>query len=86
MRHLIESCTNNTHHGTDEMMAKLEENPDYDVVEYGCIGNCGECFMFPYALVNGEFVYADTVEELYDVIMDKISEANEKLGVLADRN
>ncbi|GIP31173.1 YuzB family protein [Paenibacillus sp. J2TS4] len=74
MRPIIEFCANNMHHGTDEVMQKLESNPDYDVVEYGCLGNCGECFLSPYALVNGEFVTADSAEELYEAIMDKIKE------------
>jgi uncharacterized protein YuzB (UPF0349 family) len=52
------------HHGTDRVMKKLEANPDYDVVEYGCLGSCGECYAMPYALLNGEFVGADTPEEL----------------------
>lgn len=74
MRPLIEFCASNMHHGTDRIMAKLEENPDYDVIEYGCLGHCGECYMFPYALVDGEFVYAETVDELYDLILEKIEQ------------
>lgn len=77
MRPIIEFCVNNMHHGTDEIMEKLEKNPDYDVVEYGCLGNCGECYLSPYALVNGEAVFAPTAEELYDQIMAKIKEIEE---------
>lgn len=74
MRPIIEFCTNNMHHGTDEVMRKLEENPDVDVLEYGCLGNCGQCYMEPYALVNGEIVAASSPEELYELIMAKIKE------------
>lgn len=35
MRPIIEFCANNMHFGTDEVMDQLEENPDYDVIEYG---------------------------------------------------
>lgn len=74
MRPIIEFCANNMHHGTDAVMAKLEANPDYDVIEYGCLGNCGECYMFPYAMVNGEIVTAPSADELYDEIIAKIEE------------
>jgi uncharacterized protein YuzB (UPF0349 family) len=74
MRPIIEFCANNMHHGTDIILKRLEANPDYDVIEYGCLGNCGQCVSEPYALVNGEIVEAKTVDELYDRIMLKIKE------------
>ena len=76
MRPIIEFCTNNMHFGTDEIMERLEQNPDYDVIEYGCLSNCGQCYMMPYALVNGEIVAADSTEALYEAILSKINEAD----------
>lgn len=72
MRPIIEFCTNNMHHGTDKVMEKLEANLAYDVIDYGCLGNCGQCYANPYALVNGEYVSAATAEELYVKIMKEI--------------
>lgn len=77
MRPIIEFCTNNMHHGTDRVMKRLEENPEYDVIEYGCLGNCGQCVAEPFALVNGEIVEASDPDELYEKIMKAI-EAYEK--------
>lgn len=74
MRPIIEFCVNNMHHGTDTVMKRLEGNPEYDVLEYGCLGNCGECYMFPFAFVNGEIIAGETADELYDKIMNKIDE------------
>ncbi|MBR2569098.1 MAG: YuzB family protein [Paenibacillus sp.] len=74
MRPIIEFCVNNMHHGTDVLMKELEQNPDYDVIEYGCLGNCGECYMFPFAYVNGEIVAAETVDELRTRILDEIEQ------------
>lgn len=74
MQPIIEFCVNNMHHGTDKVMERLEGNPEYDVLEYGCLGNCGECYMFPYALVNGEVVAGEAADELYDKIINKIEE------------
>lgn len=84
MRPIIEFCTNNMHHGTERIMKKLEENPACDVVEYGCLGNCGQCYLMPYAMVNGEVVEADTADGLYARIMEKISEIEEMNKLFVD--
>lgn len=69
---IVEFCVSNMHHGTDRVLAKLEKLPHVEVIEYGCLGNCGECFLSPYALVNGESVVAETADQLYDLIMETI--------------
>lgn len=84
MRPIIEFCTNNMHHGTERLMKKLEQNPDYDVIEYGCLGNCGECYLAPYALVNGEVVSSATVEQLENDIQDKIKEIEAMFNLLSE--
>jgi uncharacterized protein YuzB (UPF0349 family) len=84
MRPIIEFCTNNTHHGTERLMKLLEQNPDYDVIEYGCLGNCGECYLAPYALVNGEVIASATVEQLEVDIQDKIKEMEELFNIMAE--
>lgn len=59
-------------------MQKLEqEHPDFDVVEYGCLGNCGQCYMEPYALVNGRIVPAANADELYDKIIQAVQSEEE---------
>ncbi|PZD94358.1 UDP-N-acetylmuramoylalanine--D-glutamate ligase [Paenibacillus sambharensis] len=87
MKPIIEFCSSNMHHGTDQVMKRLEENPDFEVIEYGCLGNCGECYMFPYALVDGEIVAAESADALYDAIMaevDKQQESRKELDKLLD--
>ncbi|MFC4103031.1 YuzB family protein [Paenibacillus xanthanilyticus] len=74
LKPIIEFCASNMHHGTDEVMKRLEQNPDYDVIEYGCLGNCGECYLFPFAMVNGEIVAGETAEELEQRIMEAIKD------------
>lgn len=76
MRPIIEFCTNNMHFGTDEVFEQLEENLEYDVIEYGCLSNCGQCSMTPFALVNGEVVTAASAKELHEAILSKIAEAD----------
>jgi uncharacterized protein YuzB (UPF0349 family) len=82
-RPIIEFCASNMHHGTDAVMRRLEAEPDkYEVIEYGCLGNCGECFLFPYAYVNGEIVAAETPEELYEAILKAIREQQAEREIL----
>ncbi|RJX39378.1 DUF1450 domain-containing protein [Paenibacillus pinisoli] len=71
---MIEFCASNMHHGTDEIMNRLEQDDSYEVIEYGCLGNCGECYLKPYALVDGSIVAVDEVEELYEAIMKAIDQ------------
>ncbi|WP_256759799.1 YuzB family protein [Cohnella sp. WQ 127256] len=70
--HIVEYCTSNTHHGTEQIIEKLELVPDIEVIEYGCLGNCGECYLSPYVLVNGESVVAETADQLYDLVLEAI--------------
>lgn len=64
LKPMVEFCASNMHHGTDDIMDKLELDDDVEVMEYGCLGNCGECYLRPFALVDGAIVAADTVQEL----------------------
>jgi uncharacterized protein YuzB (UPF0349 family) len=84
MRPIIEFCTSNMYHGTDKVMKKLEENPDYDVIEYGCLGNCGQCYHEPFALLNGEIIVAASADEVYDEIIAKIKEIEAMYDLLGD--
>ncbi|WP_307471694.1 YuzB family protein [Paenibacillus harenae] len=71
---MIEFCASNMHHGTDRIMAKFQEDDAYEVIEYGCLGNCGECYMNPFALVDGTIVSAETADELYDNILKSLKQ------------
>jgi uncharacterized protein YuzB (UPF0349 family) len=84
MRPIIEFCASNMHHGTDDVMKKLETDPEYDVIEYGCLGNCGQCYLEPFALLNGEIVAAASSEELYELILAKIKEIEAMYDLLGE--
>ncbi|MBF9295140.1 DUF1450 domain-containing protein, partial [Staphylococcus epidermidis] len=45
-----------------------------DVLEYGCLNNCGLCSSGLYALVDGEVVEGDTPEDLLNNIYKHIEE------------
>ncbi|MRN56520.1 YuzB family protein [Paenibacillus monticola] len=74
MRPIIEFCASNLGHGTEQLMNKLEQNLEYDVMEYGCLNNCGQCYLSPFAMVNGEIIEAESPLELEAAIDAKIKE------------
>lgn len=84
MRYIIEFCTKNLHHDNGDLFKKLEENPEYDVIEYGCLGNCGECYMMPFAYLNGELISEASSEELETSIERKIKETEALLDLLEE--
>lgn len=74
MNPIIEFCISNLGMGGYEAMQKLEEDPDLDIVEYGCLDQCDLCAETLYALVNGEVVTGespdDLVKNIYQYIED----------------
>ena len=73
LKPVIEFCAGNMHHGTDRLMDQYELDPDVEVIEYGCLGNCGECYLSPFAMVDGMIVSADTLDELEVAIKEEIA-------------
>ena len=74
MNPIIEFCMNNLANGSEESFAKLEQDPNLDVLEYGCLSYCSQCAESLFALVNGEIVEAETPEELTQKIYTFIEE------------
>lgn len=65
---MIEFCISNLANGSQKALEVLEKDPNFDVIEYGCLSHCGKCDAFPFALVNGEVVSGATPDELVDNI------------------
>lgn len=74
---LVEFCVSNMAKGGDYVYNKLEEDPEVDVLEYGCLQNCGICSSGLYALVDGEVVEGNTPDELLSNIYKLIEEQQE---------
>ncbi len=64
LKPIIEFCLSNLSSGSQEAKEILEQDEDLDVLDYGCLGLCGQCGESLYALVNGEVVTAETSEQL----------------------
>ena len=77
MKPLIEFCRSNYNWGTEQVKLQLEKDPEVEVMDYGCLGHCSDCLLRPIALVDGEFVEAESPEELLLNIKEKIKEKNQ---------
>lgn len=75
MRPIIEFCQSNLATGTLKLKEKLEQDPRVDVIDYGCLGNCGECYEYPYALVDGKFIAGKSLKDLYEKIMQEVEKS-----------
>lgn len=83
MKPLVEFCASNVSSYTQSVVDALENDLelDVDVLEYGCLGYCGECYMQPFALVNGNLVQAETAEELLTKIKNKLREEDDRMNM-----
>ncbi|PTF04349.1 hypothetical protein BUY45_04105 [Staphylococcus devriesei] len=71
---LVEFCISNMAKGGDYVYDKLDNDPDVDVLEYGCLNNCGTCSCGLYTLVDGDTVEGDTPEDLLNNIYKHIED------------
>ncbi|MEG0380154.1 MAG: YuzB family protein [Kurthia sp.] len=74
MNPLVEFCVSNLANGAQDAFEALENDPNIDVLEYGCLSYCTRCSDTLYALVNGEMVEAETPEELTQKIYQFIED------------
>ncbi len=69
----IRFCENNFTQGTEEVVEKLRRNFKEENIEVeSCLGYCSDCAVGPYALVEDEFIQADSPDELYEAIVEII--------------
>ncbi|MFC7394297.1 YuzB family protein [Scopulibacillus cellulosilyticus] len=74
MKPIIEFCISNLAGGSQKALEILDKDPNLDVIEYTCLGNCGLCYEGPYALVNGEFVSGETPDKLVENVYQYLEE------------
>jgi len=74
MNPIIEFCISNLASGAQKALELLQRDPNFDIIEYGCLGYCGKCAASLYALVNGEVVTGETPEELVENIYKFLEE------------
>ena len=76
MYHIVEFCSSNMLKGSKEVFDTLNQDPEIDVVDYGCLSNCGICSKMFFAYVDGQTVSGETPEQLQARICKHIEEIN----------
>lgn len=71
---IVEFCLSNLASGSESAKEILEKDEELDVVDYGCLGLCGQCGESLFALVDGEVVTGETSEQLVENIYEFIKE------------
>lgn len=74
MKPIIEFCMSNLASGSQEALEQLEKDPNLDIIEYSCLGYCGQCYESLYALVNGEVVTGEDADELVENVYRYLEE------------
>ncbi|MBL0388035.1 DUF1450 domain-containing protein [Tumebacillus sp. ITR2] len=73
-RIVIDFCNSNLMSFTQELIQSLrEEHPEWNISKYGCLTNCGECSVRPFAILNDDIVAGETVEELRAKLLERIA-------------
>lgn len=75
MNPIVEFCISNLAKGSQSVFDELSNDPNIDVLDYGCLTYCGQCNDSLYALVNGDIVTGDTPELLKQNIYKYIEES-----------
>lgn len=74
MNPIVEFCISNLAKGGQVVFDTLEQDPNIDCLDYGCLTYCGQCSDSLYALVNGDMVTGETPDELLKNIYSHIEE------------
>jgi len=77
MRPIIEFCQSNLSAGTLRVKEELDKDQNLDVITYGCLGHCGECYEYPFALVDGQVVMGESPKNLLEKIQEEIKALEE---------
>ncbi|OYD07194.1 YuzB family protein [Paludifilum halophilum] len=84
MRPMVEFCINRLTPDVEEIKEELELDPEVDVLENSCLGNCEVCAQIPYAMVNGDIVTGETAEKLSENIRQAIKDYQKEMEDLFD--
>ncbi|WP_270179879.1 DUF1450 domain-containing protein [Alkalihalobacillus sp. CinArs1] len=69
--HTIEFCKGNLRNNKKVWKA-LESYGNVELVDYGCLGYCGNCFEESFAIVDGVLVSSTDADQLLDKILSAL--------------
>jgi uncharacterized protein YuzB (UPF0349 family) len=68
---VVKFCTSNYINGSFEIKELAEQNPTITIEEDYCLGNCGQCMIESFAVINKRPVVIEKYEELLEKIEAK---------------
>ncbi|MGA9287857.1 MAG: DUF1450 domain-containing protein [Anaerobacillus sp.] len=68
----IEFCAGNLKQNR-MVWSELEKLPGIELVDYGCLGYCGNCYSEAFAIVDGVLMSANTQNALIERIIQKLN-------------
>ncbi len=71
----IEFCAGNVREN-QKVWEVFEKVPGVELIDYGCLGYCGNCYSEAFAIVEGRLINAETSESLIKKISQKLNEDN----------
>jgi LSD1 subclass zinc finger protein len=72
VRCIVEFCISNYETGSESVRDALCQTEDVELIEHGCMNFCGQCYLEPYALVNGVNFNSTSADELMEKIRLKL--------------
>ena len=79
---IIEFCQKNRASWTKKVYEEITQSLDWsdfdlEVMEYDCLGNCSQCSVQPFVMVEGEIVAANSPEDLLKEIREFLKKKEE---------
>ncbi|MGM9924432.1 MAG: DUF1450 domain-containing protein [Bacillus sp. (in: firmicutes)] len=71
MECIVKFCTSNYINGSYEIKEMAEKNHNITIEEDYCLGNCGQCMMESFAVINQKPVVVEKYEELLEKLEAK---------------
>lgn len=66
--HTIEFCSGNLRNN-NKVWTELESYGNLELIDYGCLGYCGNCYCESFALVNGVLMNSTDADQLVKKII-----------------
>ncbi|MFX0560250.1 DUF1450 domain-containing protein [Tepidibacillus infernus] len=73
-KHSIEFCSANLLNGSKKVYDQLKEKEKINLYEFGCLGHCRQCVRTLFAMVDDQYVSAESAEVLYVEIMKRVKD------------
>lgn len=84
MQPMVEICLSRLTPDVMEVKEELEQDPEIEVMESPCLGNCELCAQTPYVMVNGEIVTGENKQDLLANIRSEIEKQKKQMEDLFD--